>query len=227
PSLCQLFNKSLRIGVVPFDWKVTNVVPAYKKGDQEFVKNYRPIYLLSLVSKVLERYVFNTIKDHIFCRINPCQHGFHPGKNCVTQLIEVFDRIGKQLDRGKQIDAIYLDMSKAFDKVSHKRLLLRLREFGFGGNILNWFRSYLQDRRQQTTILGVTSLPSQVTSENSSIGTYADDTKIFKEIHNLGDAASLQEDPSNFESSSSDVGLHLNSSPENIARSSISIHFTR
>jgi hypothetical protein len=64
----------------------------------------------------------------------------------------------------KQIDVIYLDMSKAFDKVSHKRLLLRLREFGFGGNILNWFRSYLQDRRQQTTILSATSSPSQVTS---------------------------------------------------------------
>jgi hypothetical protein len=80
------------------------------------------------------------------------------------KIIEVFDKIGKQLDRGKQIDVIYLDISKAFDKVSHKRLLLRLREFGFGDNILNWFRSYLQDRRQQTTILGATSLPSQVTS---------------------------------------------------------------
>ncbi|CAB4026219.1 RNA-directed DNA polymerase from mobile element jockey, partial [Paramuricea clavata] len=236
PSLCQLFNKSLRIGVVPSDWKLANVVPAHKKGDQEFVEHYRPISLLPLVSKVLERCVFNTIKDHIFCRINPCQHGFLPGKNCVTQLIEVFDKIGKQLDRGKQIDVIYFDMSKAFDKVSHKRLLLRLREFGFGGNILNWFRSYLQDRRQQTTILGATSLPSQVISgvsqgsilgpvlfllcendlpssvKNSSIATYADDTKIFKEIHNIGDAASLQEDLSNFESSSSDMGLHLNTS---------------
>jgi hypothetical protein len=148
----------LRIGVVSFDWKLANVVPAHKKGDQEFVENNRPISLLSLVSKVLERCVFNTIKDHIFCRKNPCQHGFLPGKNCVAQLIEVFDKIGKQLDRGKQIDVIYLDMSKAFDKVSHKCLLLRLREFGFGGNILNWFRSYLQDRRQQTTILGATSL---------------------------------------------------------------------
>jgi hypothetical protein len=88
PSLCQLFfNKSLRIGVVPFDWKVANVVPAYKKGDQEFVKNYRPISLLSLVSKVLECYVFNTIKDHIFCRINPCQHGFLPGPNLSAQLL--------------------------------------------------------------------------------------------------------------------------------------------
>ena len=75
-----------------------------------------------------------------------------PEKNCVSQLIEVFDKIGSQLGRGKQVDVIYLDMSKAFDKVSHKHLLLCLGEYGFGGNILNWFQSYLQDRRQQTTI---------------------------------------------------------------------------
>ena len=111
---------------------------------------------------MLERCVFNNIKDHIYFQINPCQHGFIPGKNCVSQLIEVFDKIGSQVDRGKQIDVIYLDMSKAFDKVSHKRLLLCLREYGFEGNILNW--SYLQDRRQQTTILGASSSPSQVTS---------------------------------------------------------------
>ena len=104
------------------------------------------------------------------------------------------------------------------------------------GNILNWFRSYLQDRRQQTTILGASSSPSQVTSgvpqgsilgpmlfllyendlpssvKNSSIATYADDTKIFKEISNIGDAKALQEDLTNFESTSFDAGLLLNSS---------------
>ena len=142
PSLCELFNKSLRTDTVPFDWKLANVVPVYKKGDQEFVKNYRPKSLLSLISKVLERCVFNNIKDHIFSQINHCQHGFVPGKNCVSQLIEVFDKIGSQLDRGKQIDVIYLDMSKAFDKVSHKRLLLCLRECGFGGNITELYYIY-------------------------------------------------------------------------------------
>ena len=76
PFLCELFNKSLRTGTVSFDWKLANVVPVYKKGDQEFVENYRPISLLSLISKVLERCVFNNIKDHIFSQTNPCQHGF-------------------------------------------------------------------------------------------------------------------------------------------------------
>ena len=106
---------------------------------------------------MLERCVFNNIKGHIYSQINPCQHGFVPGKNCASQLIEVFDKIGSKLDRGKQIDVFYLDMSKAFDKVSHKRLLLCLREYAFRVNILNWFQSYLQDRRQQTTILGASS----------------------------------------------------------------------
>ena len=236
PSLCELFNKSLRTGVVPRDWKLANVVPVYKKVDKECVENYRPISLLSLISKVLERCVFDCIKDRVFSQINACQHGFIPGQNCVTQLIEVFDKIGSLLDRGKQIDVIYLDMSKAFDKVSHKRLLLRLREFGFSGNILNWFHSYLQDRRQQTTILGATSSPTPVTSgvpqgsilgpllfllyendlpssiANSSIATYADDTKIFKEINSLNDATVLQEDLSNFEASSTNAGLQLNAS---------------
>ncbi len=156
---------------------------------------------------------------------------FRPRKNCASQLIEVFDKIGSLPDRGKQIDVIYLDMSKAFDKVSHKRLLLRLRECGFGGNILNWFHSYLQDRCQQTTILDASSSPSQVTSgepqgsilgpmlfllyendlpssvKNSYIATYADGTKIFIEISNIGDATALQEDLTNFESSSLDAGL--------------------
>ena len=171
----------------------------------------------------------------MFSQINPCQHGFIPGRNCVTQLIEVFDTIGNLLDRGKQIDVLYLDMSKAFDKVSHKRLLLRLRDFGFSGNILKWFQSYLQDRRQQTTILGATSptpvtsgvpqgsilgpllfllyendLPSSIVS--SSIATYADDTKLFKEINCLDDATGLQDDLLNFETSSSNAGLQLNTS---------------
>jgi hypothetical protein len=236
PSLCDLFNKSLRTGVVPREWKLANVVPVFKKGDKEYVENYRPISLLSLISKVLERCLFECIKDRVFSQINPCQHGFIPGRNCVTQLIEVFDTIGNLLDRGKQIDVLYLDMSKAFDKVSHKRLLLRLRDFGFSGNILKWFQSYLQDRRQQTTILGATSSPTPVTSgvpqgsilgpllfllyENdlpssivsSSIATYADDTKLFKEINCLDDATGLQDDLLNFETSSSNAGLQLNTS---------------
>ncbi len=88
--------------------------------------------------------MFNKIKNHVFDQINDGQHGFVPRKSCVTQLIEVFDYIGRELDLGNQVDVIYLDMSKAFDRLHD---LKRLHDFGFGGNTLNWFRSYLKDRR--------------------------------------------------------------------------------
>ena len=108
--------------------------------------NYHPISLLPLISKILERCVFYNIKNHVFEQINPCQHRFVPGKSCVTQLIEVFEQIRYKLDNGEQIDVIYIDMSKAFDKVSHSQLVVLVHEFGFCGNILKWFSSYLSNR---------------------------------------------------------------------------------
>ncbi|CAB4038149.1 Hypothetical predicted protein, partial [Paramuricea clavata] len=234
PSLTALFNKSLNTGVLPCNWKLANVVPVHKKDNKEHVENYRPISLLSLISKALERCVFNKIKDHVFEQINNGQHGFVPRKSCVTQLIEVLEYIGRELDLGKQVDVIYLDMSKAFDRVSHMQLLKRLRDFGFGGNILNWFRSYLKDRRQQTTVLGATSSALPVTSgvpqgsilgpllfllyqnnlpnsiNHSKIATFADDTKIYKVINAKADASAMENDLANFQTSSANANLLLN-----------------
>lgn len=87
-----------------------------------------------------------------------------PGKSCVIQMIEVIDQFKRVLDRGKQADVLYFDMSEAFNNVSHAELIHHLREFGFGGNILEWFGSYLTDRYQQTTVLGATSHAVPVTS---------------------------------------------------------------
>ena len=240
--VCSLFNKSLRVGVVPDEWKLANVVPVYKHGEKAKVENYRPISLLPLISKTLERCIFNNIKHHVYKQINPCQNGFVPKKSCVTQLIEVLDHIGRELDRGKQIDVCYLDMSKAFDEVSHTKLLVRLREFGFGGSILKWFGSYLTNRYQRTTVLGAVSRPLPVSSgvpqgsilgpllfllyenhlsnavTNSRIATFADDTKIFKTINSNSDALSLQSDLSNFQESSSSVNLELNNSKCKVLR---------
>ena len=99
-----------------------------------------------------------------FVKSTRASMAFVSRRSCSTQLIEVIEHIGRLLDRGKQVDVIYLDMSKAFDEVSHKRLLSRLRDFGFGGNILKWFSSYLDNRYRQTTAFGVTSEPLLVTS---------------------------------------------------------------
>ena len=119
PSLCELFNKSIRLGVVPEEWKCVKIVPVFQKDNKDHAENYRPISLLSLVSKVMERCVFNAIKEHVASLITRCQHGFIAGRSCVTQLIEVLDSIGSLLDSGGQIDIVYMDMSKAFDTVIH------------------------------------------------------------------------------------------------------------
>ena len=78
-SLTCLFNKSLSIGVVPDEWKLANVVPVFKKGENDRVENYRPISLLCVVSKLLERCILNHIRLHLQIIINRCQHGFTPG----------------------------------------------------------------------------------------------------------------------------------------------------
>ena len=94
PSLCKIFNKSLQLGSLPSDWKLANVVPVHKKGAKDHVENYRPISLLPIVSKVFERCVLNSIKDHLYHVISPKQHGFCTGRSCVTNLLEAFDHIG-------------------------------------------------------------------------------------------------------------------------------------
>jgi len=132
----------------------------------EYVEDYRPISLLCLVSKVTERCLFNAIKDQVYSLVGSCQHGFMAKRSCVMQLVEVFDLIGSQLDKGEggQVEIIYLDMSKAFDKVSHRKLLTLLQQHGFGGNLLAWSDSYLPNRLQRVTELGVSSNALPVTS---------------------------------------------------------------
>ena len=135
PSLCDLFNKLLRLGSLPTEWKLANIVPVYKKENKEYIENYPPISLLCLVSKVMERCLFNAIKDQFYILVGSCQHGFMAKRSCVTQLVEVFDLIGSQLDKeggGGQEDIIFLDMPKAFDEVSHCKVLILLQEHGLG-----------------------------------------------------------------------------------------------
>ena len=167
PSLTQIFNKSLSCGEIPAEWKLANIVPVHKKGEKSQVENYRPIFLLSIISKVLERCVLRNLRDHLLELINDSQHGFIPGKSCTTQLLEVLDYIGSLLDGGKQTDVVYMDMSKAFDKVHHKYLISKLRKvYGVSGKLLRWFESYLTNRKQRVTVLGATSCKLEMARKN-------------------------------------------------------------
>ena len=198
-SLRKPFNKSLQHGIIPDEWKVANVVPVYKKGRKDCVEHYRPISLLPLVSKVLERCVLARVGDHLYHFISPAQDGFLPERSCVTQLFTALDQIG-----ALQSDVIYLDISKAFDKVYHPLSLRKLKQCNVSGRLLDWFNAYLTNRKQrvavsvetstevlvssgvpQESLLGqllfllfVNNLPDRCSLSN--VACFADETKIHK-----------------------------------------------
>ncbi len=151
PSLHRLFTKSLQLSQIPAEWKLANIVPLHKKGNREYVENYRPISLLSVVSKVLESCVLNHLSYHIHSNINSAQYGFVNGKSSTAQLLSILNTIGKNLDEGLQTDVVFMDIAKAFDTVIHSKLLLKLQEFGFSGSVLLWFKNYLSCRCQLTS----------------------------------------------------------------------------
>ena len=132
-------------------------MPVFKKGCRNSCDNYRPIYLLSIVSKVLERAVVNNIYNMLLPQISLLQHGFLRGRSTVTQLLSVFHEINVNLDNAGQTDLIFLDFSKAFDYVPHHLLIHKLKSFGLNGSLLKWMSSYLTNRTQRVVIEGETS----------------------------------------------------------------------
>ena len=153
-SLSDLFNKILSSGKIPVEWKISNIIPIPKGGVKNDVSNFRPISLLPKVSKVLERCIYDQIINHVSSQLHNLQFGFLRGRSTASQLLQVLHEIGKSLDQRIQTDILYLDFSKAFDKVDHRLLLKKLSNFGICGNLLNWFQNYLTNRHQKVTVLG-------------------------------------------------------------------------
>ncbi|WP_419611672.1 reverse transcriptase domain-containing protein [Thiolapillus sp.] len=154
--LSKLFNRSLRENKFPAIWKVAHVTPLHKKGPKELCNNYRPISLLSCVGKLLERCVHKRVYNYLQYNniITQSQSGFIPGDSTVNQLLCIYNDLCTSFDRGITTQAVYLDISKAFDRVWHKGLLSKLEAVGIRGNLLNWFCDYLSSRMQATVIKG-------------------------------------------------------------------------
>jgi len=146
--LSILFNLSMFSGTVPNSWKRGIVIPVYKSGDAKNPANYRPISLTSLVSKLMEGLIKNSIVRH--CNANHLlseyQFAFVPRKSTNLQLIQYHDLLATNYSKGYQSDSVYLDFKAAFDSVVHRKLLHKLKIFGISGNLIKWIESFLSDR---------------------------------------------------------------------------------
>ena len=183
--LARVFNLSLKEGVVPFEWKEA-IILLFKKGSRNKSENYRPVSLTSVICKLLERLI--------------------KARSCLTNMLCFLEEITKWIDVGSPVDIIYLDFQKAFDKVPHQRLLLKLKAHGIGDSITDWIEQWLTDRRQRVVVDGEVSNWKSVLSGvpqgsvlgpilfliyindlddsiKSNVLKFADDTKLFRKIN--------------------------------------------
>ena len=157
--LSTIFKDSLQSGETPDDWRKANITPIFKKGDRNDPANYRPVSLTSQVCKVMESIIRGQLFEHLKSKnlLSEEQHGFREGRSCLTNLLTTLEDWTSMLEDGDCVDVAYLDFRKAFDLVSHKHLLLKLEKHGVNGQILNWIKAFLENRKQKVVIRGCES----------------------------------------------------------------------
>ena len=218
--LTGLWRDCLDLGITPEKLKDAHIIPVHKGGNQGVAANYRPIALTSHLIKVFEKVMRNKIVEflkehHLF---NDGQHGFTEGRSCLSQLLAHHDKLLSILESGANVDTIYLDFAKAFDKVDHRILLKKLSLLGVRGKVLKWITSFLSSRTQKVMVNGFLSEPAPVISgvpQGSVLGpllflvlisdidadvvfsfisSFADDTRVSKGVSGVTDTSSLQTD---------------------------------
>lgn len=215
--VCILFNLSLSEGIFPDAWKVSAVTPIHKAGSTHDVQNYRPISILCCLAKTLELLIHERMYAAAKPIISHSQHGFVKNRSTTTNLMVYVSALNSSLEKRRQVDSIYVDFSKAFDKVPHELALRKLERLGFPHWLIIWLQSYLRERSAYVKLRFAKSArfatPSGV-PQGSHLGPlifvlfvndlihhlksehlmYADDLKIYRTISTIVDCAALQQD---------------------------------
>ena len=141
----------LRTTIFPLEWKKANIVPIHKKGDKQTIINYRPVSLLPICGKIFERLLYNEMLNFFLENdlISPKQSGFRPGGSCINQLLSISHEILSAFDIGLEVRGLFLDISKAFDKVWHAGLIYKLRQNGICGDLIHILNDFLTNRKQR------------------------------------------------------------------------------
>jgi hypothetical protein len=212
-----LFDKTMIEGKIPKDWKEAEVRPLFKKGDKSAAGNYRPVSLTSVVCKLFEGFIRDALCNHLVENdlLSRDQFGFTKGRSCVTQLLVTLNDWLQLLDKNLPVDAVYLDLRKAFDTVPHRRLIHKLQSYGINGNLLSWIQDFLSGRTQYVSVNGTSSAYTDVSSgvpQGSVLGPslfiyyindlpdtvdckvkiFADDTKAYSSVETVQDNEKLQ-----------------------------------
>ena len=151
-----IFRSCIENGKFPSEWKKANDVLVHKKGNKQTLENYRPVSLLPICGKIFERLIYNSLFEFFIANelISSNQSGFKPGDSCINQLLSITHEIYKSFDDGYEVRGVFLDISKAFDKVWHNGLIYKLKQNGVSGDLLNLIIDFLDARKQRVVLNG-------------------------------------------------------------------------
>ena len=215
-----MWKRSLVENYIPKCFKNTDILPLFKKGSAGIPENYRPIanssHLIKIFEKVIRKYLVQYLEENQLLNAN--QHGFRHNHSCLSQLLAHYDEILYQMEQGSGIDVVYLDFSKAFDKVDFQILLNKIKQFGIGGQLGKWLHCFLTGRTQQVLVGGAKSKKILVKSgvpqgsvlgpllflilisdidanvNTALVGSFADDTRASHRILCTQDVVDFQND---------------------------------
>ena len=159
PYITTLFNQCMSSGVFPKLFKLSKITPVYKKDNKELIKNYRPISTLPIFGKIFEKIIYSRIYKYLTSKgiLTDSQFGFRKGYSTGHAIHHSVNIINKELANKKHVMGIFIDLSKAFDTLDHDVLIKKLDNYGIRGNTNDLLKSYLSDRKQYTSVLGIDS----------------------------------------------------------------------